>query len=99
MWKLIYCNSTTENVRPESLTKDISCQVLSNSHFFPTGKYGFQTKRKIYFTSKKYFNQRLLNDTQKLSSDSGYIFFAQSVMRKLNLINQTNIAMRKATSS
>ena len=99
MWKLIYCNSTTENVRPESLTKDIFCQVLSNSHFFPTGKFGFQTKRKVYLTSTKYFNQRLLNYTQKFSSDSDYIFFAHSVMRKLNLINQTNIAMRKATSS
>ena len=41
----------------------------------------------------------MLNYTQKFSSDSNYIFFAHSVMQKLNLSNQINIAMRKVTSS
>ena len=88
-----------ENVRPESLTNDIFCEVLNHPHLVPTGKFGFQTKRKVYLTSTKYFNQRLLNYTQKFSSDSDYIFFAHSVMQKLNLSNQINIAMRKVTSS
>ena len=47
----------------------------------------------------KYFNQRLLNYTQKFSSDSDSIFFAQSDMQKLNFSSQTNIAMRKITSN
>ena len=88
-----------ENVRPESLTNDIFCEELSHPHLFHTGKFGFQTKRKVYLTSTKYFNQRLLNYTQKFSSDSDYIFFAHSVMQKLNLSSQINIAMRKVTSS
>ena len=49
--------------------------------------------------SKKYFHQRLLNYTQKFSSDSDYIFFVHSGMQKLNLSNHINIAMRKVTSS
>ena len=88
-----------ENVRPESLTNDILCEELSHPYLFPTGKFGFQTKRKVYLTSTKYFNQPLLNDTQKFSSDSDYIFFVHSVMQKLNLSNQINIAIRKVTSS
>ena len=36
-----------ENVIPESLTNDIYCGELSNPHLFPTGKFGFQTKRKV----------------------------------------------------
>ena len=40
----------------------------------------------------------LLNYTQKFSSDSDYIFFAHSVIQKLNFKNQINIAMRKVAS-
>ena len=53
----------------------------------------------MQLSPSKYFNQRLLNYTQKFSSDSDYIFFAQSVIQKLNLSNQINIAMRKVTSN
>ena len=88
-----------ENVRSEFLTIDIFCEELSHPHLFPTGKFGFQAKRKLYLMSAKYFNKRLLNYTQKLSSDSAYIFFAHSVMLKLNFSNHINIATRKLTSS
>ena len=88
-----------EKVRPESLTNDIFCEELSHPPLFPNGKFWFQTKRKVYLTLAKYFNQRLLSYTQKFSSDSDYIFFAHSVMQKLNFSNQISIAMRKVTSS
>ena len=88
-----------EKVRPESLTNDIFCEELSHPPLFPNGKFWFQTKRKVYLTLAKYFNQRLLSYTQTFSSDSDYIFFAHSVMQKLNFSNQISIAMRKVTSS
>ena len=78
---------------------NILCDELSHPHLFPTGKFGFQTKRKVYLTSRKYLNQSLLNYTQKFSFDSDYIFFPHSAMQKLNLSNQIHIAMRKVTSS
>ena len=67
-----------ENVRPESLTdqNDIFCEELSHPHLFPTRKFRFQTRRKVDLTSTNYFNQPLLNYTQKFTSDSDYIFFA-----------------------
>ena len=83
----------------QNLLRMIFCEELSQSHLFSTGKFLFWTKRKVYLTSKKYFNQRLLNYTQKQSSDSDYIFFAQLVIQKLNRNSQINIAMRKATSN
>ena len=88
-----------ENIMPKSLTKDKFYEELSHPHLFPLGKFGFQTKRKVQLSPSKYFNQRLLNNTQKFSSDSDYIFFAQSVIQKLNLSNQINTAMRKVTSN
>ena len=41
----------------------------------------------------------MLNYTQKFSSDSDDILFAHSVIQKLNLRNQMNIAMKKVTLS
>ena len=76
-----------KNVRSESLNNYIFCEELSHAHLFPTGKCGFPTKRKVYLTPTKYFTQCLLNYTQKFSSDSDYIFFAHSVMQKVNLSN------------
>ena len=36
-------------------------------------------------TPSKYFNQRLLHYTQKFASDNDYIFFAHTVLQKLQL--------------
>ena len=88
-----------ENVIAESLLDDKFCEELSHPLLFSTGKFGFQFKRKVELSPTNYFNQRLLNYTQKFSSDSDYIFFAHSVIQKLNLNNQINIAMRKVASN
>ena len=48
----------------ESLTNDKFCEELSHPHLFTTGKFGFQTKRKVQLSPSKYFNHRLLNYTQ-----------------------------------
>ena len=39
----------------------------------------------------RYFNQRLLNYTQGFSSNSDYILYAQSDLKKMNLHNQVSI--------
>ena len=87
MWKWIDVNSATWNFLPDSPTNDKFCEEQSHPHLFPTGKIGFQTKREVQLSPSKYFNQQLLNYTQKSSSDSDYNFFAQSVMQKFNLSN------------
>ena len=74
-------------------------EELSHPHLFPLGKFGFQIKHHTPLSPTKYFNQRLLNYTQKFSSDSDYIFFAHKIMQSVNLNNQINIAMRKVASN
>ena len=49
-------------------------------------------------TPSKYFNQRLLHYTQKFASDNDYIFFAYTVLQKVQLSSQINIAMKKVLS-
>ena len=49
----------------------------------------------MQLSPSRYFNQWLLNHTQKFSSDSEYIFFhslTHSIMQKFNLNNKINIA-------
>ena len=64
-----------ENVIPESLLDDKFCEELSHPLLFPTGKFWFKFKRNVELSPIKYFNQLLLNYTQKFSSDSDHIFF------------------------
>ena len=86
-----------DNVIPESLLNDKFCEDLSHPLLFPPGKFVFQFKRKVELSPTKYFNERLLNYTQKLSSD--YIFFAYSLIQNLSLSNHINIGMRKVASN
>ena len=50
-------------------------------------------------THTKYFNQRLLNYTQRFASDPNYIFFAHNVSQKLNLKSRINIALKKVAGN
>ena len=69
-----------ENKMPLPIISDENCELLAHAYLFLTGKFGYTYKRGISLSSSKYFNQRLLNYSQKFASDSDCIFFAQSVM-------------------
>ncbi|XP_066934413.1 uncharacterized protein [Clytia hemisphaerica] len=84
---------------PNSLTQDEFCEELAHPHLFPTGKFGYNVERDIKLSPTKYFNQRLLNYTQKFASDSDYIFFAHKTLLQLNLRSKINIAMRISNSN
>ena len=88
-----------EGKKPIPILNDIYCKEIAHPHFFPTGKFGYKVKRDVPLTPSKYFNQRLLNYSQHFASDPDYIFFAHSVMQKIQLNDQISIAMRKITSN
>ena len=60
---------------------------------------GNKAEREIYISPSRYFNQRLVNYSLIFASDSDYIFFAHSVLKKLQLNSQIKIAMRKVAYS
>jgi len=74
---------------------DENCEELAYPYLFPTGQFGYRAGRTIPLSPTKYFNQRLLNYTQKFASDTDYIFFAHAVNQHLNLNSRINIAMQK----
>ena len=75
------------------------CEELVHLHLFPSGRYGYQIERKIPLSPSKCFDQILLHYCQKFVVDSDYIFCAYSVLRKVQLSSQINIAMKKVISN
>ena len=88
-----------EEKQPVMLLGDEFCEELAHSHLFASGKFGCEAKREIPISPSRYFNQRLLNYSKEFASDSDYLFFAHSVLPKLQLNRQINIAMRKVACS
>ena len=67
-------------------------------HVFSAGRFGEKGKRDTPLSPKKYFNQMLLEYTQKFASDSDYIFFTHFVLQNSQLNEKINITMQKSTS-
>ena len=84
---------------PLNILKDENVEMLAFPDLFPTGKFGYSADRDVKLTHTKYFNQRLLNYTQRFAGDADYIFFANFVSQQTNLRNQINVAMRKVSGS
>lgn len=84
-----------EGKKPLSIISDKNCEELAHPHLFPTGKFGYNVERLTKLSPTKYFNQRLLNYSQKFASDADYIFYAHHVIQQLNLKSRINIAMKK----
>ena len=71
---------------------DEKCEELAFPETFFKGKFIDTFPRENYLTPTKYFNQRLLNYSQKFASNSDYIFF---VLQQKTLKNQMNMTMKK----
>ena len=84
---------------PRTLLGDKFSEERARPHLFSTGKVEYKAEREIQISPSKYFNQRLLNYSQKFASDSDYIVFAHSVLQKLQLNSQINVTMRKVACS
>ena len=88
-----------EGKKPVSILNDKFCKKFGHPDLIPTGQYGYKVEREIPLTPSKYFNQRFLHYTQKFASDNNYIFFAHTVLQKVQLSGQISIAMKKVLSN
>ena len=96
----IECTSIApgEGRQLKSILNGKFCEELSFPHPFPTGKSGRKVQTEKTLSPVKYFNQRLLNYTQKFASDTDYIFFARNVLQNKNMLEQINIARSKVSA-
>ena len=87
-----------EGKKPVSILNDKFSEEFGHPHLFLTGQYGYKIEMEILLIPSKYFHQRLLQYTQKFATDNNYIFFARTVLQKVQLSSQINIAMKKVQS-
>ena len=80
---------------PVPIFSDRYCEEMAFPLLFPTGKFGYKIDRTVPISPTRYFNQRLLNYTQKFASDSDYIFFANHASQEMKLYSKITIAMKK----
>ena len=69
--------------RPISLLSERFCEELFHPHLFPTEQFVYNVKRNINLSASKYFNQQLLNYSQKFVRDFDYIFFLDAVLQRI----------------
>ena len=85
--------------QPISVLNGKFCEELAHLHLFPSCRYDYQIEREIPLSPSEYFNRRLLHYRQKFAADSDYIFFAHSLLQKVQLSSQINTAMKKVISN
>ena len=88
-----------EGQKPLSILSDKYCEELAFPYMLPRGRFGFSREREIPLSASKYFNQRLLDYSQRFASSSDYIFFAHSVIQQKQLNSNINIAMKKVQTN
>ena len=88
-----------ENKKPLSLMKGENCKALAFPYLFPRGKFGYNVERDVPLNASKYFNQRLLNYTQRFAGISDYIFYAHSVLQQKQLTSNINMTMKKVQTN
>jgi hypothetical protein len=69
------CTETTLKSKCPHVIADDENIVIAFPDLFPTGKFGYTHNREVHLTHTKYFNQRLLDYTQKFASDQIIFFF------------------------
>lgn len=71
----IYSLAPGEGQIPMNLLTDNQCDVLAFPNHFPSGRFGLHNPcRTSTLSSKRYFNQRLLNVDPRFAWDSEYIY-------------------------
>lgn len=64
-----------------SVFNDKFCGGLACPYLFPDCKFGYKVECDVPISPVKYFNQRLLNDTQEFSGDAEYIFLLDQLLK------------------
>lgn len=65
---------------------------------FPSGRFSFDEPRDKRLTLARYFNNRLMNADNRFAKDTNYIFFSQYMSELNQVIEKTQISIRKTVT-
>ena len=94
----IYNLAPAEGMNPVKLLQEKGNEGKSFPVLFPSGKNTFDEKRHLKLSLARYFNLRLMNADNRFARDTNYIFYSQYLSELKQVIDKTQISLRKSTS-
>nr|XP_022311157.1 uncharacterized protein LOC111116452 [Crassostrea virginica] len=91
----IYDIAPGEGNNPVRMLQEHGNEAKTFPHLFPTGRFSWNEERETRITLSRYFNNRLMNSDDRFAKDSNYIFFSQFVSDLNQVIEKTQISIRK----
>ena len=79
----MYCIAPGEDKEPLSFFSDKQSEELVFPVLFPKGRIGYMVECEVKLSVKKYFNTRLLHDSDPFASNAEYLFFAHFIIEQL----------------
>ncbi|XP_052690977.1 uncharacterized protein LOC128168860 [Crassostrea angulata] len=94
----VYNIAPGEGKNPVRMLQDEGNEAKSFPHLFPSGRFSWNEERDERITLSRYFNNRLMNTDNRFAKDTNYIFFAQFMSELKQVIEKTQISIRKSLS-
>lgn len=95
----IYNIAPGEGNNPVKMLQEPGNEAKTFSYLFPTGKFSWNNERDTRITLSRYFNNRLMNTDDRFAKDSNYIFFSQYMSDLNQVIEKTQISVRKSVKT
>ena len=92
----VYNIAPGEGQNPIRMLQEVGNEAKTFPHLFPTGKFSWNEERDVRITLSRYFNNRLMNTDNRFAKDSNYIFFCQYMSELNQVIEKTQISVRKS---
>ncbi|XP_062599557.1 uncharacterized protein LOC134261102 [Saccostrea cucullata] len=87
-----------EGKNPVKMLQDEGNEAKTFPYLFPTGENSWNENRDIKITLSRYFHNRLMNADNRYAKDSNYLFFCQYMSELNQVIEKTQISVRKSSA-
>ncbi|XP_061169173.1 uncharacterized protein LOC133178496 [Saccostrea echinata] len=94
----VYNIAPGEGRNPVRMLQEPGNEAKSFPCHFPTGRFSWNEERSEKLTLSRYFNNRLMNADNRFARDTSYIFFSQYMSELNQVIEKTQISLRKSLS-
>ena len=94
----VYNIAPGEGQNPVRILQEEGNEAKTFPHLFPTGKFSWNERRDVKISLSRYFNNRLMNADNRFARDTNYIFFCQYLSELKQVIDKTQISIRKSLS-
>ncbi|XP_062574797.1 uncharacterized protein LOC134236639 [Saccostrea cucullata] len=94
----VYNIAPSEGKNPIRMLQETGNEAKAFPCLFPSGSFSWNDERSERLTLSRYFNNRLMNADDRFAKDTNYIFFSQYMSELNQVIEKTQISLRKSLS-